>query len=408
MNTSFYNGVSGIKTDQFYLDTIAENIANISTVGYKKSNSPGFSTIFASTLSDSYFSPTSNDIGLGVRKTAPTLNMSQGIFQTTDQKFDLAIGGDGWFGVQGLNNNLYYTRAGAFNVDANGDLVDQNGNYLLAASGNNITPTTLSQNIMDTIGKSYGKNSTALGTAFSISDPGNISLGAVGSQTKVNLPDILYYPPVASTYVKYQANLNPQVNIAATQVDISNADILSTTINSSNSTISINGSVNNTTQILNPKKDDDVLIAITDINGKTVNASSSLDSSLNWSLTNKDISALDTSNPLNVSAKLLTTQEIPNVEHFSSTIISPTGTKDTLDMTYTKEIPQPPAGSTWNADLKVLSYFGTYDPAITYNPIQYQVDKNSGKVYNIVDSKTGSIAFSSTLVKQPTNCVIIR
>ncbi|MCF6172599.1 MAG: flagellar hook-basal body complex protein [Campylobacteraceae bacterium] len=395
MNASFYNGVSGVKTDQFYLDTIAQNIANISTVGYKRSNAPEFSTVFSSMMTDSYFDPTANDSGLGVRKTAPTTNMSQGIFQSTDQKFDLAIGGDGWFGVQGQNNQTFYTRAGAFNVDANGDLVDPNGNYLLATSGNNITPTTLPQSTMEDFGKYYSKDSSTLGNAFAISDAGDISLGSVGTQAKVNLPDILYYPPVASTYVKYQANLNPQVNIKATQINLDNADILNTTVDTANNTISINGSINNTPQILNPQKDDDVLITIADVNGKKINTSSSLDSSLNWSLTNKDVSSLDTSNPLIVSAQLLTTQEIPNVEHFNSTIISPTGKKDMLDMTFTKEIPQPPQGSVWNADLKILSFFGKYDPSISYDPTQYQVDENSDKVYNIIDSKSGNVTFSA-------------
>ncbi len=306
MNTSFYNGVSGIKADQFYLDTISENIANINTVGYKRSDAPEFSTIFSSTLSDSYFSPTSDDIGLGVRKTAPTLNMSQGIFQTTDKKFDLAIGGNGWFGVQGSNNNTSYTRAGAFNVDANGDLVDANGNYLLATSGNNITPTTLPQSTMDDIGKYYGKDGTTPGKPFAVSVLKDIPLGAVGSQTKINLPDILYYPATATTKVTYKANLNPEVNIDSKQ------------------------------------------------------------------------------------------QEIPNVEHFSSTIISPEGRKDILDMTYTKEVPQPSEGSIWNADLKILSFYEKYNPNSTYDPTKYQVDKNGDKVYNIVDSKTGNISFSGS------------
>jgi flagellar hook protein FlgE len=395
MNSSFYNGVSGIKTDQFSIDTIAENIANINTVGYKRSDTPEFSTVFASTLSDSYFNPTSNDIGLGVRKTAPTLNMSQGIFKPTDRKFDLAIGGDGWFGVQGLNNDTSYTRAGAFNVDTNGNLVDPNGNYLLATNANNITPTTLPQNIIDNYGRYYNQNNATSGNAFAIADVGNIPLGSVGSQTKVNLPNILYYPPVATTNVKYQANLNPQVNIAATQIALNSADILNTNIDSTNNTISINGSVTNTPALLNPKKDDSVLITITDSNGKTVKTSASLDNNLNWSITNKSISTLDVANPLSVSAKLVTVQEIPNVEHFSSTIISPSSKKDTLDMTYTKEIPQPSTGSVWNADLKILSFFEKFDPSKTYDPNLYQVDANSDKVYSIVDSKTGSLSFAS-------------
>ncbi len=396
MNISFYNGVSGVKTDQVYLDTVAENIANINTVGYKKSSSPEFSTIFSSTLSESYLNPTSNDIGLGVRKTAPTLNMSQGIFQATDQTFDLAIGGDGWFGVQGLDNNIYYTRAGAFDVDKNGDLVDPNGNYLLATNANNITPTTLPQSTIDNYGKYYSKNGTSPSDAFAISDIGNIPLGSVGAQTKVNLPNILYYPPVASTYVKYQANLNPQINIASTQIALNSSDILNQTVDSINSTISINGSVSNTPAILNPKKDDSVLITIIDKNGKVVKTSTKLDATFNWSISNKSINTLDIANPLSVTAELVTKQEIPNVEHFSSTIISPAGKKDILDMTYTKEIPQPPTGSVWNADLKILSFFEKYNPSSTYDTTKYQIDTNNNNVYSIIDSQTGNISFSSS------------
>ena len=394
MNLSFYNGVSGIKTDQFYLDTISENIANMSTVGYKKSSAPEFSTIFSSTLADSYFSPTSNDIGLGVRRTAPTLNMSQGIFQPTDQKFDFAIGGDGWFGVQGAKNNTFYTRAGAFSVDANGDLVNQNGDYLLATNANNITPTTLPQSTMDNYGKYLGGNGTTPVNAFAVSDVGDIPLGSVGAQTKVNLPDILYYPPIATTKVTYKANLNPKVNIASTQIALNSSDIGTPTI--ANNTISINGSISNTPQILNPKKDDSVLITITDKAGKTVKASTKLDNNLNWSISNKSISTLDIANPLSITAKLVTKQEIPNVEHFSSTIISPTGKKDILDMTYTKEIPQPATGSVWNGDLKILSFFEKLDSSKVYDPNLYQVDKNSGNVYKIVDSKIGKISFDSS------------
>jgi len=305
MNLSFYNGLSGIKTNQSYIDTTSENIANINTVGYKKSNPSEFSTMFSTVLSDSYFNSTSNDVGLGVRKTAPTLNMSQGIFKPTDQKFDLAIGGDGWFGVQGAKNKTLYTRAGAFTVDKNANLVDQGGNYLLATNANNITPTTLSQSIMNNFGKYLGTNSTTPINAFAVSDVGDIPLGSVGSQTKIHLPNVLYYPPIATTKVTYKANLNPQI--------------------------------------------------LKDGNGN----------------------------------------EIPNVEHFSSTIISPTGKKDTLDMTYTKEIPQPATGSVWNADLKVLSFFEKLNPKKVYDPNLYQVDKNSGNVYKIIDSKTGKLSFDS-------------
>jgi flagellar hook protein FlgE len=304
MNTSFYNGVSGIKTDQFYIDTISENIANISTIGYKQTHAPEFSTLFSSVLNDASTDPTSNDFGLGVRKTAPTLDMSQGILQTTDKTFDLAIGGDGWFGVQGLNNDTYYTRAGAFDIDINGNLVDPNGNYLLATSGENLTPTTLSQNIMDDFGKSYGKDGATSPTAYKVSDLSDVPLGKVGSQKKVTLPDLLYYPPVPTTEVSYQANLNPEI------------------------------------------------------------------------ITNSD------------------GQEIPNTEHFSSTIISPSGDKNILDMTFTKQVPQPSTSSTWDGQIQTLSFYENYNPGTTYDSALYKVDEATNKVYNIIDSKSGTVTFS--------------
>jgi len=301
MNTSFYNGISGVKSDQYYLDTIANNISNISTVGYKKSNAPEFSTVFSTTLADNYFDSTANDSGLGVRKTAATLNMTQGVLQNTDNTFDLAIGGNGWFGVQGPQNSTYYTRNGVFNIDENGDLVDSGGNYLLATNGNNISSTTLPKNISDDIGKIPETTEPK-----AISEISEIPLGDVKSQTKVNLPTILYYPPTATTNISYQANLNPQI--------------------------------------------------LKDSNG----------------------------------------DEIANVEHFSSGIISPTGNKDILDMTYTKRIPQPVSGSTWDGVIKVLSFFEKYNPDTTYDPNLYQVDKNAEKVYTIVDSKPATVNFSST------------
>ena len=127
MNTSFYNGISGTKTHQFGLDVWADNISNVNTVGYKNST-PEFSTVFATTLSNSYFQPAISDIGLGSRPSGTALDTTQGIFQNTDRTFDLAIGGDGWFGVQGLDNQLYYTRAGNFRMGDSGTLenVDTN------------------------------------------------------------------------------------------------------------------------------------------------------------------------------------------------------------------------------------------------------------------------------------------
>ncbi len=158
MNSSFYNGISGVKTHQFGLDVWANNISNISTTGFR-SSTPEFSSLFATTLAGSYTDPTSNDKGLGSQSQTTALSMQQGILENTDNPFDLAIDGEGWFGVQGQAGQIYYTRAGQFSIDSNGDLVDLNGNYLMVTSGENLKPTELSQEKLDQFGKYYNTSS---------------------------------------------------------------------------------------------------------------------------------------------------------------------------------------------------------------------------------------------------------
>ena len=391
MNTSFYNGISGIKTHQFGIDVWADNISNVNTTGYKSSN-PEFSTIFSTTLSESYFESTMSQVGLGSRPSGTTLNLNQGIFQNTDNVFDLAIGGEGWFGVSSINNQIYYTRAGNFGVDNSGDLVDANGNYLLGSIGGNITPTSLPNETLEEFGRYYGKGTNELGTPYAISYIDDVALSPVEGQTKINLPDILYLPPEPTTEVKYSANLDPKIIIDATQISLNDADI-NETIDVPNQTININGTITNTPELQNPQIGDVVLVTITDINGNKVETRTTLDNNLNWSITNEDISSLDLTNPITTTAQLQTVQEVPNIEHFSSTVISPTGKKDILDMTYTKRVPQPAQGSVWDGVLQILSYYEKYDPTQTYDPTLYKVDEHAGIVYEIIDEQNGVVEF---------------
>jgi len=392
MNTSFYNGISGTISQQFGINVWANNITNIGTIGYKGSV-PEFSAHFSTAMSDSYFEGTMNNKGNGSYASGTQLDMSQGIFTPTDNVFDLALGGEGWFGVQSTNSETFYTRAGAFSVDRNGDIVDANGNYLLGTSGGNITPTTLSPQLMEQFGRYYGKNSNELGAANQISSVTDITLGGVADQTKINLPDILYFPPEATTIVNYTANLNPKINISSTEIGLNPLDV-SSIVDTINQRITINGTVSNTPQLQNPKVGDSVLVDIVDIAGKTVEVRTTLDSNLNWLINSEDISSLDTTNPIVSSAKLLTTQEVPNIEHFSSSIISPTGDKDVLDMTYTKRVPQPVTGSVWDGVVQVLSFYETYDPSQTYDPALYKIDEPAKKVYKIIDQQNAVLEFS--------------
>ena len=103
------------------LSTASANIANVNTIGYKAGHAT-FSTLLASALG-------SADISSAGVTAVQTQNVSQqGLLQTTNSPTDLAISGNGFFVVNnaatapGSANSLYYTRAGNFTPDANGDL----------------------------------------------------------------------------------------------------------------------------------------------------------------------------------------------------------------------------------------------------------------------------------------------
>ncbi len=184
MNTSFYNGISGIRTHQFGLDVWAGNISNANKVGFKAST-PEFSTVFTQTLTSSPTTPISNDHGLGSRVAATTLQFSQGAITKTENPFDLALSGDGWFGVVTGNGEQLFTRAGLFNKDAAGYLVDPAGNFLTGSISNNIQDGRVVDNPqMD------------------------LDLTTPADQSKIQLPDQVVMPAVPTTEVSFKGALN--------------------------------------------------------------------------------------------------------------------------------------------------------------------------------------------------------
>lgn len=173
MNSSFYNGVSGTKTSQFYMDVIGNNISNVNTNGFKGST-PEVSSLVSSILVGTYNSY-SNGVGMGAQSFNTALDMSQGILQNTDNTFDLALGSEGWFGVQGADGNTYYTRAGSFSLDGSGNLVDGDGNYLLATPGNNIATTALDADTLAQFGQYYSNGTLTSVTPYAITELSNVA-----------------------------------------------------------------------------------------------------------------------------------------------------------------------------------------------------------------------------------------
>ena len=135
MLRSLFSAISGLRANQTMIDVTGNNVANANTVGFKSSN-----VLFQDTLSQMLTAGTEAtttrggtnpvQIGLGVSVAGTTTNFGQGSAQVTGRQTDLMIQGDGFFVVQ-RNGEDVYTRAGAFNWDAAGNLVTPDGDFVM-------------------------------------------------------------------------------------------------------------------------------------------------------------------------------------------------------------------------------------------------------------------------------------
>lgn len=141
MLRSMYSGISGMKNFQTKLDVIGNNIANVNTTGYKKAT-VNFQDLMSQTTSgaqgptDTRGGINASQVGLGSKLGSISNVHTQGFQQVTNNPLDLAIEGDGMFVVQEVGGATYYTRAGNFFLDDNGNIVNSNGLYLQGLEGN--------------------------------------------------------------------------------------------------------------------------------------------------------------------------------------------------------------------------------------------------------------------------------
>lgn len=131
MMKSLRTAASGMGAQQRRLDVTANNIANVSTTGFKASRAEFQELLYTEERSagnpDADGNPTALQVGSGVRTASTQRNFSQGTLESTGNALDLAIEGPGFFEVIDSNGNTVYTRAGAFNINANGALVNSDG-----------------------------------------------------------------------------------------------------------------------------------------------------------------------------------------------------------------------------------------------------------------------------------------
>lgn len=173
MQRSLMTAASGMKAQQMQVDTIANNIANVNTAGFKKSR-----LAFKSLLYQTFREPgatsaagqqdaTGLQVGSGTEVSSSQKIFAQGNLEMTGGKLDLAIEGEGFFEVQGPANEQYLTRNGNFRLDATGRVVTPEGYPL-------VPNITLAQDI---IGFSISRDGTV--TTFNSEDDLGTNAGQI-------------------------------------------------------------------------------------------------------------------------------------------------------------------------------------------------------------------------------------
>lgn len=209
--SSLFTGVSGLNANGNALSVIGNNIANLSTVGFKGSRAT-FADLISSSISGG---SGAIQAGIGVALTAVQGNFSQGSLSTSTNVLDMAIDGNGFFIVQDNSGSTFYSRAGQFRLDDSSIVVDPSGFRLR--------------------GFQAGPTGTITGTIGDISLPTTIA------------------PPQATATSFIAANLNSQdLTTGVNGAVVGNAASVTTTAGGNNSfDINLNGDGAQTVTVAN-------------------------------------------------------------------------------------------------------------------------------------------------------------
>lgn len=209
MNDTILNSYSGMKTHQFGLDSISNNIANVNTNGFKE-NIPEFKNLFSAQM-DALNSNTitNNDRSYGATGASNAISTKNGNYHPSDGQFDVAYMGKGWFVVGEKQDGsfavkedgyempqpIYFTRNGGFNRDSDGYLVTSSGQYV------------------------YGVNLEKIKDGVFTSSPSEQDLSSLpsGQMQPLQIPQELKFHPVVTTKVDVAVNLNAKSNFKSAQ-----------------------------------------------------------------------------------------------------------------------------------------------------------------------------------------------
>jgi len=177
MINSLWISKTGMEAQQMQLDVISNNLANVSTNGFKKAHAVFEDLMYqnlrqvGSTTAEQSTLPTGLQVGLGVRTVATSRSFTQGSMQQTNNNLDVAIQGNGFFQVTMPDGTTGYTRDGSFQIDNQGRVVNSSG---LQVQGGITVPS----------------NATSIAVAangtVTASIPGNTAPQSIGTITLAN------------------------------------------------------------------------------------------------------------------------------------------------------------------------------------------------------------------------------
>lgn len=145
MVKGLYSAYTGMINQQNRLDVLTNNLANSATTGYKKegATSQSFDEVMAVKIKDfseAYVNKRIGTMSMGVKIGENYTDYSQGSFKVTENTYDLALEGDGFFAISFTNKageqSIKYTRDGSFTVTEDGYLVTKDGDYVQGQNGN--------------------------------------------------------------------------------------------------------------------------------------------------------------------------------------------------------------------------------------------------------------------------------
>jgi len=190
---------TGMNAQQNNLEVIANNIANINTTGYKRARAEFTDLLYqmermpgVSNRANASIVPEGASIGLGVKLAAVRNVQIQGPLTNTDNTYDLALVGKGWFQIEAADGGTLYTRAGSFNTNAEGQLVTINGAALIPA-------ITVPEDAVEVFISKSGQVSARIDGEMEVRDLGQLQIANFANEAGlIPLGDNLFQESAAS------------------------------------------------------------------------------------------------------------------------------------------------------------------------------------------------------------------